>query len=116
MKKYKMDTKQGHFIVPEQEPFVCENCEEEVMGGRYVNHCPHCLWSKHVDEKIPGDRASSCGGLMEPIGATRKRGKWRVFHECIECREQKIVDAAPDDNFEVIVELAQSPLLERKSR
>ncbi|MEK7129489.1 MAG: RNHCP domain-containing protein, partial [Patescibacteria group bacterium] len=48
------------FLVPKEEPYECEHCGTSVMGGRYNNHCPSCLWSKHVDDKIPGDRASDC--------------------------------------------------------
>lgn len=58
--------------------FVCENCGCKVRPltkGGYRNHCPHCLYSKHVDIN-PGDRASECGGLMEPVGVflTGKKG------------------------------------------
>ncbi|WDF05905.1 RNHCP domain-containing protein [Shouchella hunanensis] len=38
-------------------------------NGSYRNHCPFCLYSKHQDI-IPGDRASTCGGLMEPQHCT----------------------------------------------
>ena len=48
------------------ENFVCENCGYEVAGTGYTNHCPKCLWSKHVDIH-PGDRSAACGGMMEPI-------------------------------------------------
>ena len=39
------------------EAFVCENCGKEVkkLGYSCRNHCPECLYSKHVD-KNPGDR------------------------------------------------------------
>ena len=50
------------------EDFTCEQCNFAVKGNGYTNHCPKCLWSKHVDVN-PGDRAATCGGLMEPIGA-----------------------------------------------
>lgn len=32
------------------EDFICENCGTEVKGNGYTNHCPKCLWSKHVDK------------------------------------------------------------------
>ena len=57
-----------NFLVPKKEPYICENCGTPVMGGRYNNHCPKCLWSKHVDDKVPGDRASTCQQLMQPVG------------------------------------------------
>ena len=51
------------------EPFVCEHCGNEVkpLGYSCRNHCPKCLYSKHVD-KEPGDRAEGCKGMLKPIG------------------------------------------------
>ncbi|MFN2146641.1 MAG: RNHCP domain-containing protein, partial [Anaerolineales bacterium] len=30
------------------EYFICEHCGAEVSGVGFTNHCPVCLWSKHV--------------------------------------------------------------------
>ena len=51
------------------ENFICQNCGEQVSKLNYTarDHCPHCLYSKHVDI-MPGDRANTCLGLMSPIG------------------------------------------------
>lgn len=50
--------------------FTCKVCGWMVgpngAGSDHRNHCPNCLHSLHVDEE-PGDRASCCGGIMEPI-------------------------------------------------
>jgi len=114
MKKVKMGIKRKHFIVPKRDPFVCEHCGKKAMGGKYVDHCPYCLWSKHVDKKIPGDRASSCQGLMEPIGITQRHSRWRIVYRCLRCGVERVVDAAPKDNFGKIVKLSQKPLTSRK--
>ena len=45
------DKDRKNFLVPEQEPYICGNCGIEIMGGRYNNHCPKCLWSKHLDDR-----------------------------------------------------------------
>lgn len=39
------------------ENFICENCNKEVLKSEYTarDHCPYCLYSKHVDIN-PGDR------------------------------------------------------------
>jgi len=105
-----MKQKQKNFIVLPKKPFVCENCGQKLSGGRYVNHCTNCLWSKHLDENIPGDRQSTCLGLMEPIGVTKKRGKWRIYHQCVKCRKKMVVDAKSDDNFQKIINLASQPV------
>ena len=39
--------------------FVCENCNTSVKGNGYTDHCPCCLYSKHVDIN-PGDRDCDC--------------------------------------------------------
>ncbi len=72
--------------------FRCGRCGSEVVAntdGHYRNHCPHCLWSRHVDVK-PGDRASDCGGLMEPTGLVDKGGKgWQIVHRCTICGQSQ---------------------------
>jgi hypothetical protein len=71
--------------------FTCERCAhqiEKLSNGSYRNHCPACLWSKHVDI-TPGDRANTCKGLMEPIGLVQhpKKG-WQIVHQCSTCSER----------------------------
>jgi len=61
-----------------KEDFFCENCGENVSGDGFTNHCPKCLWSKHVDV-FPGDRKGSCNGLMKPIGGEKRGEKWNVL-------------------------------------
>lgn len=67
--------------------FICAHCGFEVapLGYTSRNHCPKCLWSLHLDEN-PGDRASECGGLMEPVKAEpdAKKG-YVIYHRCTKC-------------------------------
>ena len=98
------------FIVPDEEKYICGHCGKIVTGGRYNNHCPNCLWSKHLDDKIPGDRASKCKSLMEPTGVIQKGGKWRIVHQCPKCKKKTTVDSSPKDNIDLIIELSQHPL------
>ena len=51
------------------ENFICEHCNNNVnrLGYTARDHCPNCLYSKHVDIN-PGDRANECKGLLKPIG------------------------------------------------
>ncbi len=83
------------------EDFTCENCGEEISGSGYTNHCPVCLWSKHVDIN-PGDRLNSCGGLMKPIDAYFKSQEWYLIQQCQKCGEQKKIKISPKDNFKII--------------
>ena len=64
-----------------KEDFVCEHCGASVKGNGYTNHCPCCLWSKHVDIN-PGDRAESCGGLMEPVSVVSRQGHYLLTQKC----------------------------------
>jgi hypothetical protein len=54
--------------------FSCEHCGVEVSldapGTTHRNHCPSCLWSRHLDRNVPGDRKADCTGGMEPIAVT----------------------------------------------
>ena len=63
-----------------------------------------------MDDKVPGDRASECQGLMEPVGVKQKKRKWRIVHRCSLCEKHTVTDRAPEDNFALIVELSQTPL------
>ncbi len=88
------------------EDFACQNCGREVVGSGYTNHCPHCLWSKHVDV-YPGDRASECGGMMEPVGLENKKSEWSLIHKCLRCGHVKNNKASSQDDQDKIIELAK---------
>ena len=70
------------------ENFTCERCGTAVIGDGYTNHCPECLWSKHVDIE-PGDRASGCGGLMEPKEYLYSVSDRWILHRCTVCGKEK---------------------------
>ena len=65
-------------FIMRNESFTCENCGTEVdlhPTGSARNHCPVCLCSLHVDDVLPGDRLSTCHGLMRPVGIDYKKNK-----------------------------------------
>lgn len=89
------------------EDFACEHCGALVKGDGYTNHCPKCLWSKHVDVN-PGDRAATCGGMMEPVSVEGSSGsQYRICHRCIICGHEKINDANSGDSADALVALAR---------
>ncbi len=104
-----------NFIGKGNDAFVCAQCNssvEPLTSGSYRNHCPRCLFSKHVDV-VPGDRLASCGGLMEPVNVeyASKKG-WMVMHRCMACgfarpNKAALRDVQPDD-FSRIIALASS--------
>ena len=76
-----MNFEKGYYKThPCHDSFTCRVCGRlvvpEAAGSGHRNHCPNCLSSLHVDEE-PGDRASDCGGVMDPIGVwVRRGGEW----------------------------------------
>jgi hypothetical protein len=88
------------------ENFVCEKCGEKIKGNGYTNHCPKCLWSKHVDIN-PGDRAEKCGGMMAPVRVEKRKGKYVIVHQCVECCDEKRKVADKKDNFDAILAIAK---------
>ncbi len=84
---------------------MCANCGHTVKGTGYTNHCPKCLWSKHVD-KNPGDRAESCGGMMAPVGIETKKGEYVLVHRCQTCGHKKRNNASPGDDFDELIRIA----------
>ena len=96
-------------FIKNKENFICQNCGTFVIGDGYTNHCPFCLYSKHVDV-YPGDRASDCGGLMEPIGVTHKNGHLQIIHRCLKCGHTKPNKISPQDNRTLITQLSTNPV------
>ncbi|HPI67215.1 MAG TPA: RNHCP domain-containing protein [bacterium] len=88
-----------------KENFVCELCDAKIIGTGYTDHCPNCLWSKHVDV-FPGDRQANCGGLMAPQGVTLKNQKYIIHYQCQKCGQKFSVKSLPSDNVEEIIKLA----------
>lgn len=84
---------------------MCEVCGVKVTGDGYTDHCPKCLWGKHVDQNIPGDRKSKCKGLMEPKRVIYEKGRYRIFYECVECGKEFWVKASKNDDREELMEL-----------
>lgn len=94
----------------QSEEFRCRHCRTMVgavpSGGRHRNHCPVCLHSRHVDEKMPGDRLSSCGGTMAPIGHfARPNGEYGLVHRCLACGVRRRNRIAADDDFDLVLAL-----------
>jgi hypothetical protein len=82
----------------------------DAPGTRHRNHCPNCLWSRHVDD-APGDRGADCGSAMEPIAITvRGKGEWVLIHRCTGCHELHLNRVAGDDNPLILVRIAVRPL------
>lgn len=95
-----------------EEVFKCRHCHRFVCplpyGGHHRNHCPFCLYSRHVDERKSGDRLSTCGASMEPVGYfQRPNGEYVIVHHCLGCDEERFNRIAADDDFELVLTLPE---------
>jgi len=95
--------------------FRCRHCRLDVPldapGTAHRNHCPACLWSRHLDGARPGDRAAECGAAMEPLAiAVRRDGEWLIVHRCTACDAIGLNRIAGDDNALLLIRLAVRPL------
>jgi len=99
MKKFKMI----------DEEFKCENCNANVEKLSYTarDHCPFCLYSKHVDIN-PGDRLNECCGLLEPIGIEKYKNTYKIIYKCLKCHQTHKNIMASDDNFDLIINLSKN--------
>ena len=91
------------------EEFVCENCNKIVSKLNYTarDHCPYCLFSKHVDIN-PGDRKNSCMGLLEPIGIEKYKDTYKIIYKCQKCGQRHKNIMAKDDNYDLVIELSKN--------
>jgi RNase P subunit RPR2 len=76
--------------------FTCEHCGEAVpyaREGLERNHCPYCLWSKHVEIGAEtGIGYPPCGGMMRGTDVGGEEVVWR----CLGCG---FMMRAPTDEY-----------------
>ena len=91
------------------EEFICEHCGKEVKKLEYSarDHCPYCLYSKHVDIN-PGDRTNTCKGLLKPIGIEKFKDTYKIVYKCEKCKMEHKNIMAIDDNYDVILEISKN--------
>ncbi len=89
------------------EDFICENCGQFVSKSKYTarDHCPYCLYSKHVDIN-PGDRLNDCKGLLEPIGIEKFKDTYKIIYRCQKCHQNHKNIIHDDDNMDLIIKLS----------
>ena len=106
--------------------FKCQHCGAYVSAARALagvanrNHCPYCLWSRHLDLFEAGDRLAACKALMRPVGLTLKNsrnkyarigsGELMLVHLCTHCERISINRIASDDIPQAIMEVYEASL------
>lgn len=90
------------------EEFVCEKCGKKVdkLKVSARDHCPYCLYSKHVDIN-PGDRSNTCHGLLEPVGIEKYKNTYKILYKCNKCHMDHKNIMAMDDNMEEIIKISR---------
>lgn len=90
------------------ENFICENCGKNVEKLNYTarDHCPYCLYSKHLDI-MPGDRKNECKGLLKPIGIEKFKDTYKIIYKCLKCNQSHKNIMATDDDMDLIIELSK---------
>ena len=107
-----------------EQGFICVQCHlfvscaPDAAGVQNRNHCPGCLWSRHLDWRSAGDRLSVCRAAMRPVGLTTKRGtnkyarerdgELMLIHQCTACETVVINRIAADDSAVAILALFES--------
>jgi hypothetical protein len=124
--RYRADGRNSRVLFDTQN-FKCRQCgffvtaNRELSGVNNRNHCPRCLWSRHMDLHTAGDRKSECKSRMEPIGLTCKQtnkrygqndqGELMLIHRCTGCDKVSINRIAADDDIQVISRIFEKSLL-----
>jgi hypothetical protein len=88
------------------ESFTCLGCKREIPPADKTcrNHCPYCFTSQHVDGKTPGDRDTTCMGIMKPIAYIYNMSKPSdIIFQCIVCNKKHTNRVADDDELSDIV-------------
>jgi hypothetical protein len=107
-----------------EQGFICVQCHlyvscaPDAAGVQNRNHCPGCLWSRHLDWRSAGDRLSICRAAMRPVGLTTKRGRNKyarerdgelmLIHQCTACGTVVINRIAADDSAVAILALFEA--------
>ena len=93
------------------EKFICENCGKNVNKLIYSSrdHCPYCLYSKHVDIN-PGARMNECKGLLRPVGIEKYKNTYKILYICEKCGKLHKNIMAKDDSMAKIIEVSKSEL------
>ena len=89
------------------EEFICEHCNKKVEKLNYTarDHCPFCLYSKHVDIN-PGDRKNTCQGLLKPVDIEKFKKTYKIVYKCQKCEKTHKNIIASDDNFDTILKVS----------
>ena len=97
--------------IARDEAFTCAACGKDVPphGRTARDHCPWCLCSLHVD-RVPGDRAAGCGGILDPVSAETRGDDVVMHYRCRVCGQTRtnraLLDGAHPDDWSQVTRVA----------
>lgn len=113
------------FTTTSNTDFTCQHCRRFVSANAFLagaqnrNHCPYCLWSRHLDLFEAGDRLAACKAGMRPVALSVKRsrkkyvsrsGELMLVHQCTGCGKLNINRIAADDIADYVFEVFEASL------
>ncbi len=120
-KKLRIGPTKRRQVLLAEEGFRCAHCHAYVVshpilsGVQHRNHCPYCLWSRHLDLYQAGDRMAACKSPMQPVGMSMKRemkrygpsnsGELMIVHRCLDCEKISANRIAADDDPDRMLEV-----------
>jgi hypothetical protein len=109
-----------------EQGFTCKHCRNYVTchmlfsGVQNRNHCPYCLWSRHLDLYEAGDRLAACKAQMQPVALALKQshnkyarlgvGELMLIHQCTDCGKLSVNRIAADDDAAAVLEVYEKSL------
>jgi hypothetical protein len=117
---------QGHKKQKTEQGFTCKHCRNYVTnhmlfsGVQNRNHCPYCLWSRHMDLYQAGDRLAACKANMQPVGLALKQphnkyarfgsSELMLIHQCTDCGKLSANRIAADDDAGTVLDVYERSL------
>lgn len=118
--------KLADILYQKEKEFRCIHCAGLVLADPALsgvvnrNHCPYCLWSRHLDQFEAGDRLAACKAPMRPVGLSQKRvrkkyasgagGELMLVHRCEACGKTALNRIAADDDPEALIVVFEASL------
>lgn len=118
--------KLADILYQKEKEFHCIHCGGLVLADPALsgvvnrNHCPYCLWSRHLDLFEAGDRLAACKAPMRPVGLSQKRvhkkyasgatGELMLVHRCETCGKIALNRIAADDDSEALIAVFEASL------
>ena len=59
----------------------------------------------------PGDRASTCGGMMKPVKVETEKGEYVLTYQCEKCNFERRKKVEKNDNFDEVLNIVKTKII-----